>query len=88
MSTGELGRNIACIRHDLAQLVDLVREQNGRVGVLETRVAVSETRLSQVERNLQTAGNLSKGQAASMAGAGGVLAMMLEFLWNKLMGGG
>jgi hypothetical protein len=56
------------LREDVRQLVDLQREQNGRVAKLETRLSVLEDR--------------SPGRAASMWGAvaGGAISVLTQML--------
>lgn len=44
LSKDEFLAHIAPIREDIAELVRLLREQNGRVGKMETRVAILEDR--------------------------------------------
>jgi hypothetical protein len=84
---GEINRNLLELRNefrtDIRELSALVRFQNGRVGLLERKVDVVETRLSSAESNSGS----SKTVAGLSAGAGAALTMFGEFVWKKLTGG-
>lgn len=82
----EVNRTVQDVREDVRDLVMLVRQQNGRVGALETKVAVVETKLGVLSEAPPGAVSSRKGVAAG--GVVGAAAWgLVEFAWRKFSGG-